>query len=241
MPTTVAADPHPRTARPLRLDGIVVDHARGRETPVRALDLPELAIPAGARVGIAGPSGAGKSTLLDLVAGLLTPARGTVSWGEDRLDRLSAAARLAWRRPTIGFVFQDFLLVDELSVLENVLMPARFAAVRASRAVRDRAAGLIADVGLADPGRRAAKLSRGERQRVAVARALLTDPPLLLADEPTASLDAANGREVARLLVAAAQASGATLIVASHDPALLDRLDHVHRLANGRLVAEERR
>lgn len=241
MPAIAAAEPPAPKTRDLRLADVVVEHRRGREAPFRALDLPRLEIAAGSLVGVAGPSGAGKSTLLDLVAGLRAPLRGTVSWGEEDLDRLSGPARLAWRRRTIGFVFQDFLLVDELSALDNVLMPARFAALRLPSGLRRRAEELLAGLGLADPARRAVRLSRGERQRVAVARALLLDPPLLLADEPTASLDGENGREVGRLLVEAARARGATLLVASHDPELLARLDRVHRLVGGRLAEEATR
>jgi putative ABC transport system ATP-binding protein len=242
MPLSAGPDHRPErpalAARVLRLDGVVVERGRRGEAPLRALDIAALEIAPGSLHGVRGPSGAGKSTLLDLVAGLLAPARGALTWGEERLDRFSEAARLRWRRDTVGFVFQDFHLVDELSVLENVLMPARFAACRVDTATRARARELIAAVGLPDAGRRATRLSRGERQRVAVARALLAAPPLLLADEPTASLDAETGDEVARLLVEAARAGGATLLVASHDPALLARLEHVHHLVAGRLVAE---
>jgi putative ABC transport system ATP-binding protein len=239
MPPSAAPERSALPARTLRLDDVVVERGRRGETPLRALDVAALEIAPGSTVGLRGPSGAGKSTLLDLVAGLLSPKSGTVTWGDTRLDRLGDAARLAWRRATVGFVFQDFHLVDELSIAENVLMPARFAAFRAGAKLRDRADRLIAAMGLPDAGRRADRLSRGERQRVAVARALLLEPPLLLADEPTASLDAETGHEVARLLLEAARAGGATLLVASHDPDLLARLDRVHTLVAGRLVAAE--
>ncbi|TBW37365.1 ABC transporter ATP-binding protein [Siculibacillus lacustris] len=245
MPTSAApAEPAaadgPRAAA-LRLDGVVVEHRRGREPPFRALDIESLEVPPGARVGFAGPSGAGKSTLLHVVAGLAVPSTGRVAWGDTRLDTLGEAAHGRWRRATIGFVFQDFHLVDELTVRDNVLMPARFGRIADRQALHARADALIARMGLDDPRRRAAKLSRGERQRVAVARALLLGPRLILADEPTASLDAEAGRAVAGLLVDAAREHGATLLVVAHDPALLERLDTVHRLAGGRLIAEERR
>jgi putative ABC transport system ATP-binding protein len=236
MPTS--AVPADRPPEALRLERLVVDHRRRGEAPFRALDIPALDVAPGARVGIAGPSGAGKSTLLHLVAGLTVPSEGSVVWGDTRIDRLGEAARGRFRRDTIGFVFQDFHLVDELSVLDNVLMPARFAGFRLPTAIRERASALIARIGLDDPRRRAAKLSRGERQRVAVARALLLGPRLILADEPTASLDAAAGAAVADLLVEAAADGGATLLVVAHDEALLARLDRVHRLKAGRLVAE---
>jgi putative ABC transport system ATP-binding protein len=235
MPTS--AEPVDRPA-PLRLDGIVVDHRRKGAPPFRALAIDRLEIAAGARVGFAGPSGAGKSTLLNLVAGLLVPTEGAVAWGAERLDRLGEGARDRWRRRTLGFVFQDFHLVDELSALDNVLMPARFDRFVLREGIEARARALLERVGIDDPDRRAVRLSRGERQRVAVARALLTAPRLILADEPTASLDAEAGRAVGELLVAAARESGATLLVVAHDETLLSRLDRVHRLSAGHLVEE---
>ena len=125
--------------------------------------------------------------------------------------------------------------MPELSARENVLLPLRFERFGAG-ALRGRAVTLLAEMGIAVPGRRAALMSRGEQQRVAIARAMLRTPAVILADEPTASLDAASGALVAGLLVAAAREAGAALLVVSHDPALLDRVDEVHRLQAGRLV-----
>lgn len=224
----------------LALDGVSVVH-RGRGAPFTALAIDRLEVAPGERLGVAGPSGAGKSTLLHLVGGLIGPTTGTISWGTTRLDGLGEGASDRWRRETVGFVFQDFHLVDELSIFENVLLPARFSAMRAASAVRERARELIARMGLSDPDRRVAVLSRGERQRVAVARALIGRPRLLLADEPTASLDAENGAAIAELLVATARESGATLIVAAHDRPLLDRLDRVLTLVAGHPLTEESR
>lgn len=218
---------------PLVLDGVEVVHGGGA-APFTALAIERLEVAPGALLGVAGPSGAGKSTLLHLVAGLIGPSAGAVSWGGLRLDAMGEGARDRWRRHTVGFVFQDFHLVDELSILENVLLPARFEGFRVAAATRRRAGELIDRMGLADPDRRASVLSRGERQRVAVARALIGRPSLLLADEPTASLDADNGAAIADLLVATARESGATLIVAAHDARLLARLDRVVTLVGGR-------
>ena len=234
MPDTAAPD-RAEPARRLELDGVVVEH---RDTAGRrfvGLDLPRLAVAPGETVGIVGPSGAGKTTLLEAIAGLRVPDRGAVRWGDLAVSALGEGARDAWRRGSVGFVFQDFDLVPELSALDNVLLPAGFARFRVPRGTRARAAELIASVGLSDPGRRAGLLSRGEQQRVAIARALLADPPLILADEPTASLDAGTGAAIADLLLARVRRRGATLVVASHDRALTGRLDRVVTLVAGRV------
>lgn len=241
MPNIAVAPEAPAPAETLTLDAVAVVHARKGNAPFEALRLDRLDVAPATALGVSGPSGAGKSTLLHIVAGLALPSEGAVTWGATRIDRLGEGARDRWRRETVGFVFQDFHLVDELSVLDNVLLPARFAAFHAAPALRARAHALIERVDLADPARRAARLSRGERQRVAVARALLMGPRLILADEPTASLDAANGHEVADLLVASARESGATLIVAAHDRDLLARMDRVVALRAGHVDPETTR
>lgn len=238
MPMSAAPDAAPASGpAALVFDTVTVDHARPGEPPFRALDAVSLTCLPGSVHGLAGPSGAGKSTLLHLASGLKRPSAGRLLWGTTDIAGLTDPARTRWRRETIGFVFQDFHLVDELSVLDNVLLPATFAASRLDADTRDRAEALIARCGLVDPARRAARLSRGERQRVAVARALLSHPALILADEPTASLDAANGAAIGDLLVEAARETGATLLVVSHDATLLARLETVHHLVSGRLEA----
>ena len=222
----------PAEPRAIELADIVAIGGRS-DPPI--LTLPGLDIPAGRRYGIAGPSGAGKTTLLHVIGALLRPTRGKVRWGESELGGLDAAARDAWRRETVGFVFQDFQLIPELSALDNVLLPVWFA--RVSAAGHAAAAHALLDrIGIRRPAQRAATLSRGEQQRVALARALLHRPPLILADEPTASLDASAGAEVVRLLLDAASETGATLLVVSHDRALLDRMDAVISLDRGVLV-----
>ena len=180
------------------------------------LDVPALQVPPGQRLGITGPSGAGKTTLLHVIAGLLLPSAGAVRWGDEAVNVRSEGMRDRSRRRTVGLVFQDFALVPELSVHENILVPATFA----------------------KPHARVASLSRGEQQRVAIARALLGQPALLLADEPTASLDGENGVAVSNLLLDGARAAGATLVVISHDAALLSRLDRIIRLEGGRIVED---
>lgn len=199
------------------------------------LDIPSFDLPAGASLALGGPSGSGKSSLLFLLSGMEAPAAGEIAWGGQDLARLGEARRDAWRRSSVGLVFQDFRLVPGLSVLDNVLLPSGFSAWRPSRALRARAFDLIGRVGLADPRQRAATLSRGEMQRAAIARALLFDPPVVLADEPTASLDAENEEKVAELLFAACAEGGATLVVATHQPRLFDRAARTLRLQHGRV------
>ncbi len=222
------------TPAPLRLNGLRLNGQDPDGTRPLLLDIPVLDIAPGAMVGVQGPSGAGKSTLLAVIAGLAVPQEGEVLWGETRVSRLPEGKRDVWRRQTIGFVFQNFHLIGELSAIDNVLLPLRFFTWSA-RGWCERAEALLASVGLGAPHRPCAVLSRGEQQRVALARALLLNPPLILADEPTASLDAENAVAVADLLLAHARKSGATLIVASHDAALLARLPQRLVLAGGRL------
>ncbi len=187
------------------------------------LSVPTLSLAAGSACGILGPSGAGKTSLLHALAGIERPAQGSVQWDDDALWALPDPARDRWRRERLGLVFQDMHLLDGLSALDNVLLPVLFDHARAPAALRDRAAALLDGLGITAE-RTVSVMSRGERQRVALARALLRRPAVLLADEPTASLDAAAAEQVAGLLLDAAAANGATLLIATHDPALLARL-----------------
>jgi putative ABC transport system ATP-binding protein len=190
------------------------------------LALDALTLARGERVFVAGPSGCGKSTLLGLVAGVLVPQRGTVRvLGED-LGRLPGAARDRFRGSHCGIVFQLFNLVPYLSVVDNVLLPVRFSPERRARVgaqARDEARRLLAALGLgaldAD-ARGVATLSVGEQQRVAVARALLGRPELVIADEPTSALDADARGAFLELLLAECRAAGSTLLFVSHDAAL---------------------
>ena len=206
--------------------------------PITVIDQPgTMSIAAGERVGLAGASGSGKTMLLHALTGLVKPASGRITVGGCDVWALSPAERDRWRARSVGLVFQDFHLVPELGVLQNILLPTTFRALSPPRDVVARARSLIDGLGLADGPRRAAKLSRGEQQRVAIARALLQAPPLLVADEPTASLDRAASRNVAEMLVEQARATGATLIVSSHDPTVLGLMDRVIAIEDARLVA----
>lgn len=173
-------------------------------------------VEAGEAVAILGPSGSGKSTLLNLIAGLDRPDAGTVTVNNVRVDELSEAESARFRRATIGLVFQFFNLLDDLTVADNVVLPAQLAGMPRRKA-RRRADELLETLRIAKhAGTYPGRLSGGERQRVAVARALMNRPPLLLADEPTGALDTAAGEDVIRLL-AELNAEGQTIVVVTHD------------------------
>ena len=193
------------------------------------LDIPELAIESGSTVAFIGPSGCGKTTLLNLMAGIVTPAAGRVWTCGTDLGLLSDAERRAFRVSTIGLVFQEFELLEYLTVLDNVLLSYRIhSALRLDESVRERARGLSERVGIADKlNRYPRKLSHGERQRVAVCRSVLPQPAILLADEPTGNLDPSNKDRVLDILFDFIDEQGTTLIAVTHDHELLPRFGRV--------------
>ena len=193
------------------------------------LEVPELQVAAGERVAVIGPSGSGKTTLLRLVSGIDTPDAGRVVTNGVELSGLSDVERRRFRLRSVGLVFQEFELLEYLSVLDNMLLPFHLdGGLDGRAAARERVRELAGRVGLSDKlSRLPARLSQGERQRVAVCRALATRPPLLLADEPTGNLDPATGRQVLDEFVGFATEEGATLVVVTHDHALLERFDRV--------------
>lgn len=194
------------------------------------LHVPQLKIGAGKALALAGPSGAGKSTLLRLLAGLLAPAAGQVRLGPTSLETLNHEQRRAFRLRHIGLVFQDFALLDYLSVVENILLPHQFRS-DAGAPARDKAQYLARCLQISQYlGKRVSHLSQGERQRVAVARALVHEPQFIFADEPTASLDPARGRIVVDLLIEDARRRGACLVMVTHDPGLLPFFDQTVRM-----------
>ena len=205
-----------------------------------ALDALSLTVQPGEALAVLGPSGSGKSTLLNLVAGLDRPSTGEVVVDGVRVDTLGESASAKYRRARVGMVFQFFNLLDDLTVADNVLLPAQLAGMP-RQAARARTAELLETLGVdrharAYPGR----LSGGERQRVAVARALINRPALLLADEPTGALDTASGEEV-RELLAELNADGQTIVLVTHDLALAESCaTRTIQLVDGRIVQDLR-
>jgi len=205
-----------------------------------ALDGVSLDVTRGEAVAVMGPSGSGKSTLLNLIAGLDKPTSGTVTVAGQRVDSLGETRVARFRRQHIGMIFQFFNLLDDLTVADNVLLPAQLAGQRRARA-RARTGDLLERLDIARyadtyPGR----LSGGERQRVAIARALVNSPALLLADEPTGALDTANGAAIGELLLEL-NAGGQTLILVTHSPDLAARYARrVIRFLDGRIAGDTR-
>ncbi|MBW8064635.1 MAG: ABC transporter ATP-binding protein [Nitrospira sp.] len=201
---------------------------RYREGEFR-LRIPDLSIDRGSTVAVIGPSGSGKTTLLHLIAGVATPLAGRVITNNVEVTRLNDAARRAFRIGNIGLVFQEFELLEYLSVLDNILLPYRInPSLHLDGMVRNRAVELARQVDIKDKlGRFANQLSHGEKQRVAVCRALLTEPSLLLADEPTGNLDPTNKDRVLDILFEYAAKSEATLVTVTHDYDLLDRFSRL--------------
>jgi putative ABC transport system ATP-binding protein len=203
-----------------------------------AVDQVNLQVTAGEAVAVMGPSGSGKSTLLNLIAGLDRPTAGTVTVAGQRVDRMSEGALARFRRAEVGMIFQFFNLLDDLTVADNVLLPAQLAGL-SRRQARQRTGDLLASLrieALADayPGR----LSGGQRQRVAIARALVNSPAVLLADEPTGALDTATGQEIGGLL-AGLNASGQTLMLVTHNPDLATAYaGRVIELTDGRISSD---
>jgi putative ABC transport system ATP-binding protein len=191
------------------------------------LSIPDLTIGEGETVAFIGPSGSGKTTLLNLIAGIATPARGTVTTAGSSIQSMSDGERRAFRVRHVGLVFQEFELLEYLSVLDNILLPYRISpALELTAAARQRATELAEEVGLASLlDRYPERLSQGERQRVAVCRAVLPQPGLILADEPTGNLDPANKTKVLDILFSFAADQGSTLVAVTHDHDILDRFD----------------
>jgi predicted ABC-type transport system involved in lysophospholipase L1 biosynthesis ATPase subunit len=202
------------------------------------LDALDLDVPAGGYVAIMGSSGAGKSTLLSVLGGLESPQAGEVVVGGTDLRHLKRSELAAFRRATVGFVFQHFGLLDTLSALENVSLARGLGGERARRS-RRRAAELLELVGLAHRlTHTPAHLSGGERQRVAIARALANEPRLVLADEPTGNLDEDSSDRVIELLERLPSQQGCTLVIVTHDRRVAHRATRCFRLRDGRLAPE---
>jgi putative ABC transport system ATP-binding protein len=218
----------------LRAKALRKRYGRG-DALVRAVDDVSLELVAGESTGIMGPSGCGKSTLLYLLSGLERPDAGEIWVAGEQTSRLSESGLAQLRRRAIGFVFQDFHLVDELTAAENVELPALLAGM-SPRTARRRAAELLDRVGLADRARHLpAALSGGQRQRVAVARALANQPLLVLADEPTGNLDTAATQDLLRLF-GELRSAGQTLVIVTHDSRVAATADQLITMRDGSFV-----
>jgi putative ABC transport system ATP-binding protein len=219
----------------IRIDELEFKYARSDFR----LRVPQFGLEPRETVALIGPSGSGKTTLLNLVSGVLLPDAGRVVTHDTEVSALGDAARRSFRIRHIGMVFQEFELLDYLHVLDNILLPYRISrALELDQAVLDRAGRLAQDVGLGDKLRRhVGRLSQGERQRVAVCRALVTEPPLLLCDEPTGNLDPANKDQVLDILFDYVQGNGTTLLSVTHDHDVLGRFDRVIDIKDFGVVA----
>jgi putative ABC transport system ATP-binding protein len=203
-----------------------------------AVDRVSLRVAAGEAVAVMGPSGSGKSTLLNLIAGLDRPSAGTVAVAGQRVDRLSETGVARFRRRQVGMIFQFFNLLDDLTVADNVLLPAQLAGL-SRRQARERAGELLSALRI-DKLKDAypARLSGGQRQRVAIARALVNRPSVLLADEPTGALDTTTGDEIGELL-ASLNASGQTLVLVTHNPDLAAAYARrIIQISDGRITSD---
>ncbi len=206
----------------------------GRENPV--LQEVSLSVSEGGTVAIVGPSGSGKSTLLNLMGGLDVPTGGTLSFAGLDVSSMDDRARAGFRRDKVGFVFQRHHLLPQLTALENVLMPALARRAGRDAAALDRGLQLLERAGLGPrAGAMPGELSGGERQRVAVVRALINNPRLLLADEPTGSLDATTAAGIVDLLLELNRRDGVAIVVVTHANELARRMNRVLELRNGRL------
>ena len=208
----------------------------GRQRKIDVLQEVSVSIPDSGTVAISGSSGSGKTTLLNVIGGLVRPDDGEVLWRGESIYANGRAGLVRWRADSVGFIFQSYHLMPELSVRENILLPAAFQR-------RDRsslAAELIEQVGLKDRAdHRPAELSGGEQQRAAIARALVNDPSIVLADEPTGNLDPANSELVLGLLLDLVKQRNKTVVLVTHDEAIAQRMDLRYRLIGGKLQPKQ--
>jgi len=221
----------------VRLSGVAKDYRRGAET-VHVLHALDLEIPKGDFLALMGPSGSGKSTLLNLIGGLDRPSAGSIEINGQRTDSMSEAQLGKWRASHVGFVFQMYNLLPTLSAQANVELPLLLTKLSGSER-RKRGTAALTLVGLAERAKhKPRELSGGQEQRVGIARAIVSDPALLLCDEPTGDLDRKAGDEILDLLQALNQQQGKTIIMVTHDPHAAARAKHVLYLNKGQLETE---
>ena len=247
MPTPVPTSTPPTTLAVATVDrradappaavarGVVKTYGHGA-AQVRALDGADVTIPAGRLTAVMGPSGSGKSTLMHAMAGLDQVDAGTILLGDTEITGLPERARTLLRRERLGFVFQAFNLVPSLTAEENITLPLRLAGRRADTSWLDE---LVTTLGLGDRlAHRPSELSGGQQQRVAVARALVTRPEIVFADEPTGNLDSRHGHALLAFLQRAVRDLGQTVVMVTHDPTAASYADRVVFLADGRVAGE---
>lgn len=214
----------------LELNHVRKEFRDGRQT-ITAVVVDSLTVKAGEQLALVGPSGSGKTTLLHLLSGLLTPTSGEIKYNDMKISAMPERWRDTWRSNTVGYVFQKFNLLDSLNILDNLLAAMSFADAIPKKHQHSRACDLLEQVGLADRlNSFPHQLSMGEQQRVAIARAIVNRPRLILADEPTASLDQANGLRVLALLRQLANESNSILLVSTHDIQIIHQFQRVFSL-----------
>lgn len=218
----------------LQIEALSVQFS-GLAEPV--LSIPHLVIAAGEQVAITGASGSGKSTFINSITGLERVQNGKIRWDDFDLATMREAQIDRWRGQNIGLIMQDFHLFAGLSALDNILLPLKLSG-KVTAAARDRAHELLKRTGLPRPDQHIDLMSRGEMQRVAIARALLQKPAIIIADEPTASLDKSSGAEVATLILELATQESCTTIIVSHDERLTSRLQRRIELTSGRISSD---
>jgi lipoprotein-releasing system ATP-binding protein len=221
----------------LQAENVWKEYRPGTAAPLSVLRGVDLDVRKGEMVVIVGPSGSGKSTLLHILGGLDRPSQGTVRVADEEIVAMDDERLAKFRNRSLGFVFQFHHLLPEFTALENICMPAMIAG-RSLRDARPRAEILLQEVGLLERmHHKPSELSGGEQQRVAVARALMNEPPFVLADEPSGNLDEENGHHLHRLMSRLSEELGVSFVIATHNPDLTKRATRVMRLQDGRLVA----
>ena len=201
------------------------------------LDIPYFNMENERELVISGASGSGKTTFLYAIAGLFLKLDGKVSWDRNNLYNLAPIERDRWRSQNLGIIFQNFQLLDELSVLDNILVPTGFDSFFCPKDMIYKAEKLADEFSISIHHSSIAHMSRGEKQRIALARALIKDAPIILADEPTASLDEDNARNILQHLRKISQETDKTLIIVSHDPVIMEQIDNKLVLEHGKIIA----